>query len=516
MNLRLVEEINMRIKNALIKLMFCCSAVLILTNCGGGGAPADSQEALVDPPETLPAPPELPKNICLADVSYQITKVAEKHMVRDRPREGKNTDRISTDCAYANNFASENNVDAVTTILEKHDAKCVAKECPEECDRDCDNRFMTELYESYLIKSALDSPGLTADIIAVHQKIFSGFDKGELEKAYAAWKDKEPQFPVNQKNRDWSYSTQIAKADLAGLTHDPTSLLLSADFLKLLQYYLPADFTNVRDYMFNNILKKARGYRTNSKKGRLGKVEAQIGITSFDLDDLLLTSNFYAPKKWLHWGRTACDTSPNQGTYQHEVTKKFIPLKCGISGSTNFWIWTALFSGADLSVDETRLLILSAYIVLGADGGHSLMEVLSSATMSAIYMKHYEKYSKDKYLTPFLSKSNFAKNLYEVTKDINPIGNSDFICTDFDTIAKHVYDRDRYEVFNDLREPEDKEIQHRKEIESFFLQENDRYQKPFGDYTAFLDQVSQMSEHRKFTGNKLREYVGKYCKDSKP
>ena len=46
---------------------------------------------------------------------------------------------------------------------------------------------------------------------------------------------------------------------------DPTTILLSADFLKILNGALPLEFSAIRDYMFNNILKRARGYRTNSK-----------------------------------------------------------------------------------------------------------------------------------------------------------------------------------------------------------------------------------------------------------
>jgi hypothetical protein len=464
---------------------------------------------------SLPTTKDLPRFercILKSDLVYPISDPKYRYLHKDKPRVGENNDRLSSQCDFMSELILGENLSKALLSIEKHDAQCVGSECKVECDRDCDNRLITELYESYLIKFALESENLTSRILRLYKKVFKMFESDELRKTFETWVKEEPLFPVNQKDRDWSlYNKDAILEHLTGISHDPTSTLLSADFLKQLQYSLTDEFKSVRDYMFNHVLKKMRGYRTNSKKGREGKVEANIGITSFDFDDLKLDPTYYPLQKWPHPGRSMCDTEPVQGMYQTEAVQKFVPIKCGISGSTNFWIWTALFSGVNMTQEEVRLYILSAFIVLGADGGHSLMEVLSSATMSAIFMKNYEKYSPYSTLTKYLRQSNFADNLYEVTKDINPIGNRPFACIDFDRIANHIYSGDRYESFNDKKNPPTTEIDHRKELESFFLMENNRFVQPFADYASFLDKIPSLNKLRKKVILKLNKYARDYC-----
>ncbi len=462
----------------------------------------------------LPSKVFVPKDMCLPSyaISYRNCYPNYPSLPNDTPRKGVNTEKESKQCAFMSNLISGDYLDEMIGTIEKHDPNCAGNQCQSSCDMDCDNLYVSELYESYLLKFALQSRELSSEILRIYRKVFHKFGAKDLNVAYEHWVNEEPLFPVSQKSRDWmQYKKEVALRDIIGVSHDPTSILLGGDFLKVLQYGLSDEFRAERDYMFNSILKKARGYRTNSKKGREGLTEAQIGITSFDLGDLEMRSDFYENKKWLHPGRSQCDTSPVQGMYQNEAVSRFIPLKCGISGSTNFWIWTALYSGVNLTPDEVRLFLLSAYIVLGADGGHSLMEVLSSAAMSAIYMKHYETYSKDLTLLPFIRGSNFAKNLYEVTKDINPIGNGEFMCIDFDAVANDIYSHGKYRMFNDTRNPDSVEIGHRKEIEAFFLRENARFIRRFGDYTTFLDKIPELNKIRRKVGKKLKQYVQNYC-----
>lgn len=457
------------------------------------------------------------RNMCTSSelLEYRSCFPPTPSLIGETPRLGLNTDNISDQCGYMSHILAEDFVDDAKSKLEKHVTECTGTSCIPTCDQDCNDLYLSELYESYLIRFSLESKDLADEILAIYQKIFKKFGKDSLEASYKKWIAEPALFPVNQKDRDWTnYKKEVALKNIIGVSHDPTNILLSADFLKQLQYELPDEFRAERDYMFNNVLKKARGYRTNSKKGREGRVERLIGITSFDLDDLALKSKYYEIKKWMHPGRSQCDTSPLQGMYQNEAFNKSIPLKCGISGSTNFWIWTALFSGVNLTPEEVRLLVFSAYVVLGADGGHSLMEVLSSATMSSIYMKHYDQYSQERILTPFIRNSNFAKNLYEVTKDINPIGNEQAMCIDFDRVAKDIYSKTRYEAFNDKQRPEEKEISHRKEIEAFFLSENGRFVKPFGDYASFLDKLPQLAKIRKQAMKKVKQYIKNYCIDN--
>lgn len=455
-----------------------------------------------------------PKHSCTYSdyLTYPSCHPMNPTLPKDKPRLGLNADNSSEQCSFMSSLVSGDFLDEAMKPIENHDPRCTGNACQAVCDKDCDNLFISELYESYLIKFSLESAALTNEILRIYRKIFDKFDRQQLLSAYEHWLHEPPLFPVNQKERDWSqYRKDVALKNIIGISHDPTNVLLGGDFLKQLQYELPDDFKAKRDYMFNSVLKKARGYRTNSKKGREGLTEAQIGITSFDLADLKLKPEYYETTKWMHPGRSQCDTAPLQGMYQNEAFKKFIPLKCGISGSTNFWIWTALYSGVNLTPEEMRLFVLSAYIVLGADGGHSLMEVLSSATMSAIYMKHYATYSDDLTLTPYIRNSNFARNLYEITKDINPIGNGEMQCIDFDEIAQQVYLGIRYQPFNDTKNPNKTEISHRKQIEAFFLRENSRFAKPFGDYGAFLDKIPQLDKVRRKVAKKLKQYVHDYC-----
>ena len=215
----------------------------------------------------------------------------------------------------------------------------------------------------------------------------------------------------------------------------------------------------------------------------------------------------------MHPGRSKCRTTPLQGMYQHEAERVNIWIECGISGSTNYWIWTALFSGVNLTLRETRLFLLSAFMVLNADGGHSLMEVSSSATMSAIFWKDYLTYSKDRTLAPYINGSDFASNLYQITKDINPLGNRDIITIDIPKIANDIFNKKEkaypYRSNTNIVPPEEAKL--RMTIESYMLQENSRANMQFGTYSTFLNQLPEISNIRVKTINKLREYVQKYC-----
>ena len=85
----------------------------------------------------------------------------------------------------------------------------------------------------------------------------------------AYWDDNGPMFPVNQKDRNWSNNNSMQTFEngnsinpyllrqITGVSDfDPTTILLSADFLKILNGALPLEFSAIRDYMFNNILKR--------------------------------------------------------------------------------------------------------------------------------------------------------------------------------------------------------------------------------------------------------------------
>jgi len=397
------------------------------------------------------------------------------------------------------------------------------------CDIQCHNVFLQQLYESFFAKYSLEDIKITYDIVLVHRKIFDGFDKSVLLKEYKKWADAEtPYFPVNQKNRNWSkYRKNDILMNITGLSHDPTTILLSGGLLKQLNYALPVSFTTIRDYVFNNILKRLRGYRTNSQETRQISATKQVGIPNFDYDALQFAHSWYKRLAWNHPGRVQCGTIPFQGMYEHSAYKKSIPIECGISGSTNFWIWTALYTKVNLDLTETRMLIFSAFLVLCADGGHSLSEVLSSCVLTSIYWKYYSRFSKDRTLVEYIDGSSFASNLYEVCKDINPIGNEKFICIDWNDVADKIYNTkcttgcddkqcptDKnciFPTFNDKATPIDK-LKTRQMLEAFFLMENNRNKKSFGSYTTFLDQLPKNIDD--ISNNALHrviDYTNEFC-----
>ena len=475
--------------------------------------------------------------LCENTLKYPITQEEDLPIAKmkdDRP--SLNNKGLTNECYYKHILMSKK-----YDFCQKMNILCNHNIIPElsgiECDVDCHNMFISELYESFLLKFLIENLNITYDIVQLHKKIFDSFDPIVVQQQYNDWVAINPAlFPANQKNRDWSkyHKEQILK-NIVGLEHDPTKLLLSGGFLKQLQHSLPEKFTMTRNYVFNNILKRARGYRTNLKIRNMS--EPQIGITSFDLDELNYNPTYYDIQPWKHPGRSICGTLPIQGMYEHSAYEHFIPLKCGISGSTNFWIWTALFSGVNFTIEETRMFVLSSYIVLGSDGGHSLNEVLSSCTLSSIYWKYYKKYATDPYLSNFIDGSTFANNLYKITKDINPIGDKEIICIDFDQVANWIYNGNcstdfksgdsgkngkndqvdqpksncHFPAFHDKKSPAD-DLVSRQEIEAFFLIENDRINKPFGAYSIFLDQLSpEVNNINNESILNVIQYIKKYC-----
>jgi hypothetical protein len=410
-------------------------------------------------------------------VIYPVTKFSGKTMIHSKPLKGKGK-ILTNNCSYMSALQMSSSSEK-QLIIEKH----IITPSTIKCDNECDNIFIQQLYESYLILLSLKDFHITSDILEIYRKVIDAFKTKVLngesarsvgnnwEKLVQKWEAHKILYPVNQKERDWtSYKKPHILRDLAGIEHDPTAVLISGDFIKFLQFSLPAEFLSSRnDEFYRRIVHRVRGFRTNNKNrfkestslqkllqfpGEYKK-ESQVGITNFNFPDLKLPPRYYDTKPWMHPGRSKCDTHVLQGMYQHSVKDMDIPLVCNLSGSTNYWIWTALFSGVNMTVDEVRLYVFSAFLTMGADGGHSLMEVLSSATLSAIYLKHYDTYSKDKYLSKFIKASNFVENLYEATKDINPIGNKDVIKINYAYIANQIYNNPEafpvFEVNEDLK-----------------------------------------------------------------
>lgn len=413
------------------------------------------------------------------------------------------------------------------------------------CDQYCQNIVIQQLYESLLIKKLLENYSITSKITIVYNKIFNAFknklnleNPNKYEEILMSWLKTIPYFPSNQKNRNWDmYNTNAIIQRLSGIDHDHTEILLGADFLKELGNYIPVEFKKIRNYSFNNILKRLRGYRTNQKHRRINNdknseyiKENQIGILNFNMDELKLSNKYYNPAPWKHPGRSECNINPLQGVYEHSAYKQDVPLECGLSGSVNFWIWTILYAEVNLTIEETLLVILSACIVLGADGGHSINEVLSSSTINAIFWKEYLKYSEDQKFSNYFQ-SEFAKNMYKITEKINPIGESkNFLEINTKEIGNNIYNNNCKKIEKDNYDDDDKnisemnchylylsdsknlsveEIKRREELESFFSKGRRDY--PFAMYSIFLDQLPELNQIRQEVIKELLNYTIKNC-----
>jgi hypothetical protein len=396
---------------------------------------------------------------------------------------------------------------------------------------------MQEIYESTLVKHCLQDPILSAKIVNVHRKIFRAFSTQSPEKyrrLVREWVIADSSFPVNQKDRDWRAASvtlgghqvnPYVLMDYAGIQHDPTAVPLSGDFMKhlALSDLIDVGVSNARDKFMRSVLERVRGFRTNRKKrfesakSKKYVTEPQVGIANFDKRSLVLDGRYYETEPWMHPGRSKCDTSQIRGAFQKTADQHYVPIACSVSGSTNFWIWTALASNVDLSENEVRLLILSAYLTLASDGGHNLQEVLSSATMTSIYLDYYAKFSNSTGLLPYLD-SQFVTSLAQVTKMVNPIGYDVPAATD-ETIARTVSmlfrdpSMSKYGSYFDRNVVEEHESHEEEEkrvlLEQLFVDNRQSFR--FADYGVLLNGIPGIEAIRARVIADLREYRRVYC-----
>lgn len=388
------------------------------------------------------------------------------------------------------------------------------------CDRDCSNARVQELYESFLIKTLLEDEAVAAAILAVHGKVLAGL-RARAPVAFAArvstYAAAPPNFPVAQKQLPATTPT--------------LKVLQSADFLKHMatDAAVMGEVGEWRDYIFEAVMHRVRGFRTNQRKRRTrdgaAPVENQVGIALVDVPALELAEPGVEP--WMHPGRSKCDAESRVlSTYQRNSVERGVPLICGLSGSTNYWVWTALASGADLSEAEVTALLLSAYLTLGADGGHSLQEVASSAALSAILFDRAERYAPESALAAAARASTFAASLYAATADVNPLGyepllgggfgaahplDTRMVPADEEATGLKIFGR-RYrkhtDAYNHSESIDDKLS--REELERFFLR--GRRTKAFASYEDVLVGVGSAGVRaREAAVRAVRVYQQRFC-----
>lgn len=390
------------------------------------------------------------------------------------------------------------------------------------CNRGCEDVYLNEFYETALVRRFLMDGDLALRVLPIYAKLFRAIEKklgtAFVEGVFSTWAEGDDQFPVSQKNRDWKrYTKLFALQDITSFSHDPTSVLLAADFLKQLANALPESFQKTRDNFHWTVQRRMRGFRSN-QKNREGE-EASIGIMSYDVDSISIPLRYFSPTPWMHPGRSKCKVTPPQGLSQNAMLKSSIPLKCGMSSSTNFWTWTAMYAdNADLTMEEMRLFIFSAFVVLAADGGHSLMEVLGGVASTSIFWHNYSTFLPEGTIASNLSGNGFAEKLYSMFANMNVFGDGNIDCSKtFHELGTAVYGdilENGYE--KDVVEPPAEEIERRQTVEAFFLRENSRFAKPFGDYALFLNQMPELETIRNKAMRDTIAFAHRNCKGEEP
>ena len=386
---------------------------------------------------------------------------------RYNPSKGHQINIDKKHCGYSESF-SKSNSDIINTMNKN------IVEGTKECDIDCSNITIAELYQSLFIKECLQNEELIEKIMNVLRRIFMKVKEtlGDIEYniLVKAWiggtqvdqgstitgdkNDPLNYYPVAQKHRDWTeykkkypevfknvivdtkplekwflgdYIGANGNETYIGNHADHTLIPLAGSFLRWIQVKGGIS-QNMDNYIFGKkrgILEVVRGYRANVPKEwkDISLNNKQLGITNFNIDYLNPDKDLDIWDDFMHSGRQHCIVYPKTSIFQKTAQKKSEPEICSGSGSTDFWIYNPMLFEVALDEEEVKLLILAAYLTLGSDGGHSLLEVLSSATMSAIFWKFHMDYAiPDGIFKKHLIKSNYHNNLYKVTENINPIG----------------------------------------------------------------------------------------------
>ena len=181
----------------------------------------------------------------------------------------------------------------------------------------------------------------------------------------------------------------------------------------------------------------------------------QYGITTIDDDEILALGDQdhpYKPlKPWNHWGQSKCQVA-YRGMYGalikwcRENNLDCGSMQCGISGSTQIFLFTVLASlVGDTTKDELTIqglvhdVILVSIIILAGEGGHNVVEIISGLVTSVIVLKYLldnpdlleELYAEkilsgarsyvQEFINPTKGAAKFINIFYEMTLDINPV-----------------------------------------------------------------------------------------------
>lgn len=208
----------------------------------------------------------------------------------------------------------------------------------------------------------------------------------------AAQKSHSRSYPVSQ--------SQVWRNNARGVWNNTYGLI---NFLKWIWFklYLGRFYNNVNcdesslgyyllietfQQMIFKVQSNIKGPRRNEDKNYTGLKSNNVGISDIITEDLVRSINddkTHPVERWTHPAKTQCFV-PYFGGYGAMIKKyredagnnKYSSLKCGISGSVNYFIFlyllnTIVSEDKSLQYNPKRLLILMTMILAG-DGGHNV------------------------------------------------------------------------------------------------------------------------------------------------
>ncbi len=204
------------------------------------------------------------------------------------------------------------------------------------------------------------------------------------------------------------------------------------------------DIQQKQNHCYDEAIDKTRGKKVN--ENLQPEKSNQIGIASH-LDIPQLASHI---PPWAHSGKRK-RLDPTETDYNRNVTQLNIPLVCGVSGTTNLALWGLFSLNVELNELDLRRFLLYVWATLCADGGHSLQEVLSSATIIANYIK------KNGLADTLALPKTTLKSLELITKDLSVDGTDQKLFGQYNDFFSKLEDSD--DLFAKAKAQAQKELQ---------------------------------------------------------
>ncbi len=305
--------------------------------------------------------------------------------------------------------------DPFFTIIENHNE---FRKSESEKEKQLPDQFkninISSIYESFLVKNIIHDSELNKIISAIYIKIFQKMDKIYIENHTESW------FAIASERWDQAIFTTLHFIenfefdDKLVKIKNGESFALSLEFLlfnakKQDGLGIGSKMTEIRDEIYQ-VITQERGMRFDKHNGVLRN---QYGIARFDIPKLGTSDGRSWAPAW-----DICHVDTNDGNFNRSMNQLQIPIRCGLSGSTNIALASLLKSKADLNPEEVRLFILSVWASICAVGGHSLQESLSAARISTDFL--LEKIITDPDLRNEISEKTL-ESLREVTQKIDPL-----------------------------------------------------------------------------------------------